>query len=41
MELIKNRVGRIIITDNENKLCGIVSRKDLLNYFIDINNLEA
>ena len=40
MQLIKNRVGRIIITDDEDILCGIVSRKDLLNYFIEINNLE-
>jgi len=41
MEVIKKRVGRVIITDDEDKLCGIVSRKDLLNYFIDINRLEA
>jgi len=37
--LIKKRVGRIIITNDDNKLCGIVSRKDLINYFIDINGL--
>jgi len=41
LEMIKQRVGRIIITDDENKLCGIVSRKDLLNYFIEINSLDA
>lgn len=37
LSMIKNRVGRIIITDNDNCLCGIVSRKDLINYFIDLN----
>ena len=41
LSLIKKRVGRIIITDNDNRLCGIVSRKDLINYFIDINKLGA
>ena len=39
LSLIKKRVGRIIITDDDNKLCGIVSRKDLINFFIDINKL--
>jgi len=38
--LIKNRVGRIIVTDKENKPCGIVTRKDIVNYFIDIYKLE-
>ncbi|OUR64264.1 hypothetical protein A9Q79_07435 [Methylophaga sp. 42_25_T18] len=38
--LIKNRVGRIIVIDKENKPCGIVTRKDLVNYFIDIYKLE-
>lgn len=38
--LIKNRVGRIIVTDKDNKPCGIVTRKDLVNYFIDIYRLE-
>ena len=37
--LIKKKVGRIIITDDQGKLCGIVSRKDLINYFIEINTL--
>lgn len=37
--IIKKRVGRIIIVDSDNKLCGIVSRKDLINFFIDINKL--
>ncbi len=37
--LIKNRVGRIIITDDNNRLCGIISRKDIINFFIDINKL--
>ena len=37
LSLIKKRVGRIIITDDDNRLCGIVSRKDLINFFIDIN----
>ena len=40
LSLIKNRVGRIIITDDDDKLCGIVSRKDLINFFIDINKLD-
>lgn len=39
LSLIKKRVGRIIITDDDNRLCGIVSRKDLINFFIDINKL--
>lgn len=38
--LIKNRVGRIIVTDKDNKPCGIVTRKDIVNYFIDIYKLE-
>ena len=40
LSVIKNRVGRIIITDDNDKLCGIVSRKDLINFFIDTNNLQ-
>lgn len=39
LTIIKKRVGRIIIIDGNNMLCGIVSRKDLINYFIDINKL--
>ena len=39
LTIIKKRVGRIIIIDGNNILCGIVSRKDLINYFIDINKL--
>ena len=39
LSLIKERVGRIIITDENNRLRGIVSRKDIINYFIDINKL--
>ena len=39
LAIIKKRVGRIIIIDSDNKLCGIVSRKDLINFFIDINKL--
>ena len=35
LALIKNRVGRIVITDDDGKLQGIVSRKDLVNFFID------
>ena len=38
--LIKHRVGRIIVIDKENKPCGIVTRKDLVNYFIDLYKLE-
>ena len=34
--IIKSHVGRIIITDENNRLCGIVSRKDLVNFFIDV-----
>jgi len=37
--MVKKRVGRIVIVDDSGKLCGIVSRKDLVNYFIDANNL--
>ncbi|MCW9048017.1 MAG: CBS domain-containing protein [Gammaproteobacteria bacterium] len=37
--IIRKRVGRIIIVDSDNRLCGIVSRKDLINFFIDINKL--
>jgi len=39
LSLIKKRVGRIVIIDDNNRLCGIVSRKDIINYFIDINKL--
>ncbi|OUR73668.1 hypothetical protein A9Q78_03065 [Methylophaga sp. 41_12_T18] len=38
--LIKNRVGRIIIVDNEHSPCGIVTRKDIVNYFIELYKLE-
>jgi len=38
--LIQPRVGRIIVIDKENKPCGIVTRKDLVNYFIDLYKLE-
>ena len=37
LALIKNHIGRIIIVDEDNRLCGIVSRKDIINYFIEIN----
>ncbi|MCW8934236.1 MAG: CBS domain-containing protein [Gammaproteobacteria bacterium] len=37
--IIRKRVGRIVIVDADNKLCGIVSRKDLINFFITINKL--
>jgi len=37
---IKKRVGRIVIVDEGSKLCGIVSRKDIINYFLEINNLN-
>ena len=37
---IKKRVGRIVIVDEGRKLCGIVSRKDIINYFLEINNLN-
>jgi predicted transcriptional regulator len=40
MFFIKKRVGRIVIVDEANKLCGIVSRKDIINYFLEINNLS-
>lgn len=33
--MIKERIGRIFVVDDSNKLCGIVSRKDIINYFID------
>lgn len=39
--VIKERIGRIIIVDDNNKLCGIVSRKDLVNYFIDVFDLKS
>jgi len=38
--LIKNRVGRIVIIDNDNSPCGIVTRKDIVNYFIELYKLE-
>ena len=41
LSLIKKRVGRIIITDDDNRLRGIVSRKDIINFFIRINNLDT
>ena len=37
---IKHRIGRIVIIDDHDKLCGIVSRKDLINFFIDKYDLE-
>jgi len=39
LSLVKNRVGRIIITDKDSKLCGIVCRKDLINFFIEVNKM--
>jgi len=39
LSVIKKRVGRIIITDDDDKLCGIISRKDLINFFIDTHKL--
>ena len=37
---IKHRIGRIVIIDDHDKLCGIVSRKDLINFFINKYDLE-
>lgn len=33
--MIKQRIGRIVITDNSGELCGILSRKDIVNFFIE------
>jgi len=33
---IKNRIGRVITVDAKSRLCGIVSRKDLINFFINL-----
>lgn len=38
--LIKKRVGRIVITDKLNRVRGIVSRKDFINFFIDLYDLD-
>lgn len=38
--LIRERVGRIIVTDASNHLKGIVSRKNLLNFFIELYEIE-
>ena len=40
LTIIRNRIGRVIILDENKKLCGIVSRKDLIHHFIDINHIE-
>jgi len=40
LSLIKKRVGRIIVTDDNNRLCGIISRKDIINFFIEFNHLD-
>lgn len=40
LTLIKKRVGRIVITDDKNKPCGIVTRKDIVNYFVELYKLE-
>jgi len=32
---IKHGVGRIIITDEKKVVCGIISRKDVVNFFLD------
>lgn len=36
LTMINARVGRIFVIDDSNKLRGVVSRKDVINYFIDI-----
>ncbi len=41
LALIKHRIGRIIVTDSRDRLCGIVSRKDLIRFFIDIYAVEG
>lgn len=33
--MIKHRIGRIVITNKDNKVCGILSRKDIVNFFIE------
>lgn len=40
LALIKHRIGRIIITDRDNNLCGVLSRKDLVKFFIRHNGLD-
>lgn len=39
--MITTRVGRIFIVDDSDKLCGVISRKDLINFFIDVFDLKA
>lgn len=40
LAVIHNRIGRVIITGENNKLCGVVSRKDLIHHFIKVNHIE-
>jgi len=39
LTIIRKRIGRVIITDEKNKLCGVVSRKDLIHHFINVNHI--
>lgn len=41
LSLIKHRIGRIIVIDVRDRLCGIVSRKDLVRFFIDVFSVEG
>jgi len=38
--LIKERIGRVIVVDDNDKLCGIISRKDMINFFINMHGLK-
>jgi transcriptional regulator len=40
LAIIRNRIGRVIITDENNQLCGVVSRKDLVHHYINVNQIE-
>ena len=38
--MIKHRIGRIVITDNEKYIYGILSRKDIVNFFLQKMELQ-
>jgi len=34
VKIIKHRIGRVLVTDQRKKCVGIISRKDLMRYFL-------